>query len=470
MILHTLDEIEAEIARRSLKDFIKQAWHVLEPDVNYLSAWHIDAIAEHLEACTSGKINKLVINIPPGHCKSLLTSVFWPAWMWANNPAIKIICGAYGIDLSMRDSIKTRTLIESEWYQNFFGRKFKLLKTNEKTLTNDKTGFRIATSIGGAGTGFRANIVINDDLVNVTDARSDAMLEQAISHMQSMSTRGIAGQIFAQVLIMQRVSEKDPAAWAFDRGWEGLVLPARFETNRKIKTSIGFVDPRKEEGELLWPELFGEDKLKEIEKGLGQYEIAAQLQQRPAPVEGGLIKLKNIRLFKSINEKIDYYIQSWDTAFKTGKENDFSVCTTWGVSKTSYYLVDRYKSKVEFPDLKKIVIALANQYNPSTILVEDKASGQSLIQELKRDTRLPIKPIKVDVDKIARVNASLTVLEENAYVKEDAEWVKDYLDNLLVFPNGAHDDDIDSTTQALMYLSSVKKRNIYTTNVNIFGR
>lgn len=471
MKLPSLEQIDAELARRSLREFVKQAWHVLEPDNVYVSNWHIDAICDHLEACSRGEIKKLIINIPPGHMKSLLTCVFWCAWEWINKPYLKWLYASYAAHLSIRDSIKTRVLICSDWYQRNFGKKYQLIKTNEQYITNDKTGFRIATSISGLGTGERVHRVVNDDLVNATDAHSDAMLEQAIKHMQAMATRGVPSEPFVQVLIMQRLSQKDPTEWAINQsGWEQLILPAEFEPNRRAKTSIGFEDPRQEEGELLWPALYPKEKIEELKAPLGPYGTAAQLQQRPSPIDGGIIKLEKLQFYTEIKEKVDYYIQSWDTAFKTGKENDYSVCTTWAVCKLGYYLVDRYKAKIEFPELKKMLIVLANQWRPSAILVEDKASGQSLIQELKRDTRLPIKPIKIDSDKLARVNSITTTLEANTYLPQNASWLRDYLDTLLVFPNGAHDDDVDSTSQALNYLALQRGRPAYGANINILGR
>jgi predicted phage terminase large subunit-like protein len=471
MKLPSLEQIDAELARRSLREFVKQAWHVLEPNTDYVTNWHIDAVASHLEACSRGEITKLIINVPPGHMKSLLTCVFWCAWEWITKPHLKWLYASYAAHLSIRDSIKTRVLIGSDWYQRNYGNKYQLVKTNEQYITNNKTGFRIATSIAGLGTGERVHRVINDDLVNATDAQSEAMRQQAINHMQAMATRGVPSEPFIQVLIMQRLHEADPAGWAMEQGgWEQLILPAEFEPNRRAKTCIGFEDPRTEEGELLWPELFDHKKLAEIKSALGPYGTAAQLQQRPAPLDGGIIKLEKLQFYTEISEKVDYYIQSWDTAFKTGKENDYSVCTTWAVCKTGYYLVDRYKAKIEFPELKKMLIMLANQWRPASILIEDKASGQSLIQELKRDTRLPVKPIKIDTDKIARVNAVTTTLEANTYLPQQAPWMRDYLDNLLVFPNGAHDDDVDSTSQALGFMALNRPRPPQAANINIFGR
>jgi predicted phage terminase large subunit-like protein len=404
--------------------------------------------------------------------KSLLTCVFWCAWEWINKPHLRWLFASYASHLSVRDSIKTRILINSDWYQKNFGSKYQLVKTNEQLITNDKFGFRYATSVSGVGTGERVHRVINDDLLNATDAHSEAMRAQAIKHMEAMTSRGVPTEPFIQVLIMQRLHEADPAGWAMEQGgWEKLILPAEFDPTRRAITSIGFKDPRENEGDLIWPELFNAEKIAELKKALGSYGAAAQLQQLPAPADGGIIKLEwfTDKYYKTL-PPVEYYVQSWDTAFKTGKENDYSVCTTWAVCKDGFYLVDRYKAKIEFPELKRMLVTLANQYKPAAILIEDKASGQSLIQELKRDTRLPIRPIKVDTDKLSRVYAVTTTLEYNTYLPSDATWLRDYIDTLLVFPNGAHDDDVDSTSQALNFMVLQRPRPVYSANVNIFGR
>lgn len=484
MKLPTLAQIDAELAKRSLKEFIRQAWHVLEPVTPYVGNWHIDAITEHLEAVSKGQITKLIINVPPGHMKSLSVCVFWPAWEWIAKPHLRWLFASYAAHLSIRDSIKTRMLISSDWYQKFYGGAYSLVKTNEQLITNNRLGFRYATSVNGVGTGERVHRVINDDLLNATDAQSDAMRLQAINHLQAMASRGVPTEPFGQILIMQRLHQGDPTGWAIEQGgWEQLILPAEFESTRRAVTSIGFSDPRQQDGELLWPTLFDHGKVADLKKALGVYGAAAQLQQRPSPLDGGIIKAEwfKDRLYKNVPDNIVYTIQSWDTAFKTGALNDYSVCTTWGITRNGeYYLLHRYKAKIEFPELKKAMVQLWKLHNPVTILIEDKASGQSLIQEMQRPVpdpenpqvrcKLPIKPVSIDTDKITRVNAATTTLETNVYLPADAPWLPDYLDTLTVFPNGAHDDDVDSTTQFINYANQHRPRAPQNVTIPLMGR
>ncbi len=487
MKLPTLQQIDAEIARRSLKEFVKQAWHVLEPDVEYVGSWHIDAMCEHLEAVSRGEIPKLIINIPPGHMKSLLVCVMWPAWEWATKPHLKWMFASYASHLSVRDSIKTRTLLQSDWYQKNFGHVFKLEKTNEVQLTNDKFGFRYATSVGGVGTGERVHRVVNDDLLNATDAQSPAMREQAIKHLRAMATRGVPSEPFGQVLIMQRLHENDPTGWAMEQGgWEKLILPAEFDPERRAVTSIGFEDPRTEPKELLWPALFDQEKIDLLKQALGKYDAAAQLDQLPSPPGGGIIQLAWLeKYYKELPQGQLFIIQSWDTAFKTKEENDYSVCTTWAAFEGKYYLIHRYKAKVEYPELRSVMLMLYLKFKPMVILIEDKASGQSLIQEMKREItvdatmttpamkcKLPIKAVLPDRDKLARANAVTTVIDLNTYFPNpiDEPWMEDYQLTLSRFPNATHDDDVDSTTQALYYLAMLRPPAPYQANMPIVGR
>src|SRR5882724_1108400 len=468
----SIEEIDAELARRSLRVFIKEAFEVIEPETSYSHNWHIDAIADHLEAVSRGEIKKLIINVPPGHMKSLCVCVFWPSWEWLHNPHLRWIFASYGSHLSIRDSVKMRSLIMSEWYQKHFRHIYQIKKSTEKLISNDKGGFRVASSVGGVGTGERVHRVVNDDLVRANDSHSSLMKEQAIKHMQAMSTRAVDSTNFAQVLIMQRLTEDDPTGWAKSK-WkacEELIIPGEFDPKRKFCTTIGWEDPRKTEGELLWSEKFSDSVMNELKEELGEYGYASQIQQLPAPPEGGIIK-NNWWKFYTEKPRFKFILQSWDTAFKDGAENDFSVCTTWGISEEGYFLIDRYKDKPQFPELVRMVKMQANAHSPNQIVIEDKASGQSLLQSLKKETLLPIKAVKVDRDKIARCYAVSPKIQAGfVFLPENSEWTADYLYNMGVFPDGAHDDDVDSTTQALSELILYKKRPIQQFSGSIMGR
>lgn len=452
--LLSLDAIRTERASRSLKQFVKQAWHVLEADSEFQDNWHIDAVCQHLEAVTDGRIPRLIINVPPGHMKSLTVCVFWPAWAWINRPHLRFLFASYSSDLSRRDNIKTNILLTSQWYQQRWGDKCQIIKGTEAKIVNSKMGFRIASSTGGVGTGERVHFSVNDDLLRANDAHSLPMRKQAIEHLRAMSTRGVDPKTYGQVLIMQRLHEADPAGWAMANGqWEHLCLPAEYEPNRPCKTSLGFEDPRTVEGELLWPARFPSQVLAEAKKSLGSFGFASQFQQRPSPDGGGIFKREWWRYYSAAPSEFLQIVQSWDTAFKTGQENDQSVCTTWGIASNGYYLLDRWAGKLEYPELKRQAVALRNRWLPNTVLIEDKASGQSLLQELRRETDLPLIGINPDRDKTARAYAVTPQIESgNVYLPQNAEWLSDFMDEFDQFPNGLHDDQVDSVTQALGWL------------------
>lgn len=308
-----------------------------------------------------------------------------------------------------------------------------------------------------------------DDPHNVEEAESNAIRESTLIWWdETMSTRLNNPKTGAKLIVMQRVHDKDLSGHVLEQGgYVHLCLPAEYEEptaeRPKVITSIGWTDPRSEDGQLLWPERFDRVSLDKLKRSLGPYGAAGQLQQRPSPREGGLIKLAWFKYYSQLPSPVAYILQSWDTAFKTASINDFSVCTTWAVINGGFYLLNRYKAKMEYPSLKRQMIALYNQYRPNTILIEDKASGQSLIQEMSKPLKdendpkivykLPIRAFKAEIDKVARVNACSTTLETNVFLPQNADWKQDYLDNLSSFPNAAHDDDVDSTTQALIYLA-----------------
>ena len=451
-----LQQIRAEKARRKLSEFVGQAWHVLEPETDYKHGWHIGAICEHLEAVSSGQIKKLVINVPPGHMKSLTTCVFWNAWDWIDKPYLRWLFASYAGHLSVRDSRKTRDLVLSPWYQDRWGDRFSLTKETEAYIETSKTGFRVATSTGGMGTGERVHRAVNDDLLRANDARSDAMREQAIEHLRAMSTRGVSPKDFAQVLIMQRLHEGDPTGWVLEQGgWDHLCLPAEFEPAKISKTSIGWRDPRNVAGELLWPEQFGPVEIADIKKALGSYGASGQLQQRPSPAEGGIFKKAWWKYYQreDLPEKFDEVLASWDCAFKGTDESDFVVGQVWGKHGANRYLLGQIRGRFDFPATLTAFRRLATDYPLARLkLVEDKANGPAVISTLKNE--IPgIVAVNPEGGKEARANAMAPEVEAgNVYLPHPmtAPWVEDFVEEFAVFPNGSNDDQVDAASQALL--------------------
>jgi predicted phage terminase large subunit-like protein len=474
-----IDAIRREKAKRaaesSLVEFTKQAWPIIEPGMPFISNWHIDAIAEHLEAVSVGEINNLLINIPPGCMKSILVSVMWPSWEWILNPSLRILGASYGEDLAVRDARKTRDIITSEWFLQNWPHVQIVRGDDQKTKYSlTERGWRMATSVGGRATGEHPDRKIVDDPHSSKQAQSDAERGTALAWFdQTLATRGVSRNA-ATVVVMQRLHEQDISGHilADIGGYEHLFLPMRYEAgSTKKATCLGFTDPRSVEGGLLWPEMFPEEKLKKLETSLGQYGTAGQLQQRPSPAGGGILKVKCFKLWPSDKKLPDFdcVVQSWDTAFTEKTTGDPSACTVWGTmvteGKQCAMLLDAKSDNMAYPVLKKAVIEdWANVYGENKrhadfILVEKKASGQSIIQDLQV-AGLPVRGYNPgNADKVSRAHMVAPILEmEVIYILESSvetgqpvKWARPFIKECEDFPNAAHDDAVDTFTQVIIY-------------------
>lgn len=451
--------MQTVLAEKSLEEFTKQAWHILEPNTAYVHGWHVSAIAEHLEAVGQFRIPNLLITVPPGHMKSLLTCVFWPAWEWIKRPWLRWMFASYSSDLSTRDSNKTRDLIKSMWYQERWGDRYRLTVDHQARIENDKTGLRIATSVGGLGTGERVHFNVNDDLLRANDALSEAMREQAIEHLRAMATRAVDPKTYGQVLIMQRLHTSDPAGYVLELGgWEHLNLPAEYDPNRSKITSIGWKDPRKDEGELLWPEMYPKHEIENLKHNLGSYGASGQLQQNPAPVEGGIIKRKWWKRFdlNQMPPSFNLIIISADPKFKDYETESKVAIHVWGMVGTDCYLIARKYDHLGLIGTIAGILALREDWNKdghtvSGVLVEDKANGPAVIQAL-RGKVAGLIPVEPDGSKIARAMAVSPMIEAGNVWVPLTPWGDEFIDAWTFMPNGDNWDDIDASSQALRYL------------------
>jgi predicted phage terminase large subunit-like protein len=478
--------LEASVLVESLAAFARAAWHVLEPGSRLVWDWPLDAICAHLEAVTDGRITRLLINVPPGCMKSLLVSVIWPAWEWAlqERRHLRFIGTSHKQDLAVRDNLKCRRLIQSTWYQE----RWPLVLTsdqNAKTkFENAETGFREAMSFTSM-TGSRGDRVILDDPLSVDDALSEAeILSAKTTFLESLPTR-VNNESSAIVVIMQRLHENDPSGIILEKKlpYVHLMLPMRFEPERRCRTPIGFVDPRKKDGELLFPARFSEKGVRELETVLGEYGTAGQLQQRPTPRGGGLFKRKFLNLWPAGKElpDMEFVLQSYDTAFTEKTANDPTACSVWGVwtrhadGKKCVMLLDSWDDNLQYPALRKRVLKdwkikyggrPADQLHPprraDLILVEDKGSGISLVQDM-RAAGLPVHSYNPGkADKYARAQMSLPLYEQDiVYVLESVKrpgevisWAEAFVRQLTNFGHkvAAHDDYVDTFTQTIIYL------------------
>ena len=410
-------------------------------------AMHHSLMADLLEAVGRGDLWRLMLFLPPRHGKSLLATQIFVAWYLGCHPARSIISASYGQELADDFGRQVRNLINSPVHRAIFP---------ECRLANDSSSMhRFATTAGGSYfavgcggpiTGRGADLLLIDDPIKgAEDARSDVSRRSTHEWYSSVArTRLQPGG--AIVLISTRWHWDDLAGRILtsDGGghWHVLSLPAVAEVDESFRRA----------GEALWPEKFPLEVLDQLRKDVGPAVWAALYQQRPSAADGTVFKREWFCFYRE-RPRLKRIVQSWDTAYKAGAENDYSVCTTWGVAENGYYLLHCWRGRVEFPELKKRMKWLASEYRPNQILVEDRASGQSVIQELRCETALPIIAVKVDRDKTARAEAVTPLMEAGkVFLLESAPYLPDYLDEFAAFPTGVHDDQVDSTTQALNYV------------------
>jgi len=410
--------------------------------------WHHSRLIAKLEAVERGEIRRLMIFLPPRHGKSLLSTQIFPSWFLGRNPGKSVITATYAQDLADDFGRVVRGFVNDNLTKATFPELAVAEDSNSmRRLTTTAGGGYFAVGRGAAITGRGADLLLVDDpLKDADEARSENIRHSLHEWFGSVAYTRLQPQ-GAIVLIQTRWHHDDLAGWLLrehgDENWDVLSLPAIAEVDG---------DGRKE-GEALWPRRFSAEALKGIRAAVGGSAWVSLYQQRPTAEEGAVFKREWWKRYTELPPKFIRIIASFDTAFKSGRTNDFSVGTVWGVTANGFYLLDRWAARCEFPELKRKVTALALEWHPHVILVEDKASGQSLIQELQASTRFPVLPVKVDSDKISRAHAVSPMVEAGkVFLPQSAPWLEDYLYSLSVFPVGAFDDDVDSTTQALNYM------------------
>jgi len=439
------------LCEKSLFHFVKYGWRYVDP-AEFVDDWHIKVICDELQSLYDGDTKRLIINIPPRCSKSTICSVFFPVWCWINDPSIKLLTGSYAQSLATRDTVKSRRLIQSNWFDELWGYRFKFLSDqNQKTFyANDQQGERISFSVGGALTGSGGDIIIIDDPINSKDSGSQVIRDSVNRwYSEALSTRLNDPAMGKVLVIMQRLHQNDLTGYLLgveNSEWAHICLPMRYEV------SAGDYDERKEEGEIL-TKRHDDESLKNMERDLGTYAAAAQLQQRPAPREGGIIKDKWFRYYSEL-PTVKMWSWSWDTAIKEGQKNDYSVGTLWAECETGYYLVDLYRAKIEYPELRNQVRIKYDSQKSSEVLVEDKASGQQIVQDFKRIGNIPVIPMvpgrEMPRSKVERVELVSPLFEAGKiFLPKNKSWVSDVIDELINFPNATHDDIVDSISQYL---------------------
>lgn len=417
--------------------FTKLSCYAVYQWKDYQVAAHHRLICEKLEAVERGEIKRLMITMPPRHGKSVLASEYFPAWYLGRNPTHQVIHVTYGQELASGFGRKVRNQLADERYKKVFATRHSPDSTAAHRFHTTDGGVYHAVGMGGAITGKGANLLIIDDPVrNREDAESAGKRQKMKDWFQSVAyTRLMPNG--AVVIIQTRWHEDDLSGWLLkehaQENWTVLSLPAISE-----------------EGQALWREAYPIERLLKIKEAVGSRDWNALYQQNPIPSEGGIIKVDWLKRYETLPVDKLRLFQSWDTAYKAKLTNDPSVCTTWLQTKDGkFYLIESYVMRGEYADVKRAIQSKYDQFKPQAVLIEDKASGQSLIQEL-RHTPIPVIAIQPNGDKITRLNSVSTMFEAGQiFLPERAAWLADYEHELLSFPLAAHDDQVDSTSQAL---------------------
>lgn len=444
--------IEREYCARSLATFVREAWHVLEPGQPYIHGWHVEAICEHLEAITDGDLNRLLINIPPGTMKSTLTSVFWPAWEWGPKglPHTRIIGASHEQGLAVRDTRKMRNLINSEWYQRLWPIALTTDQNQKTFYENEHTGFRQACAVA-AMTGRRGDRVVWDDPHSVEAALSDAHRETALRVFQeTLPTRLNNPDKSAIVIVMQRLHEADVSGLILenDFGYEHLCLPMEFEPERRCSTSIGFTDPRTEDGELLFPDRFSRETVDRDKKVMGVMAVAGQFQQRPAPRGGGFFDWQKLEIVGEAPRKLIKRVRYWDKAGTDGG-GAFTAGVLMGMDKEGiFYVLDVVRGQWSAAEREKAIRQTAQTDGRKVhIWIEQepgsggKESAEATIRNL---SGFRIYSERATGDKAVRAEPYAVQVEAGNVKVVASEWNKVFIDEHKTFPVGKYKDQIDA--------------------------
>lgn len=445
------------LVRTDLYAFTERCFYELNPTIGFLWNWHIEVIAAELEKVRRGETKRLIINVPPRSLKSISASVAFPAFLLGHDPAAQIICASYGQDLANKHALDCRRIMTSGWFRDLFPRTRLSERQAVHEFETKQHGFRLSTSVGGPLTGRGADCIIIDDPSKPEEALSDTQrnaVNEWFDHtLYSRLNDKRTGRI---VLIMQRLHEDDLVGHVQQiENWRVLKFPAIAEENEcyEIQTPYG---PRRFErkvGEALHPEREPLGVLNRLREALGEYNFAGQYQQAPAPLGGGYVKEEWFKTYLASGSlEFEYVFQSWDSANKSTELSDYSVCTTWGVKEKNVYLLNVFRKRLDYPDLKRAVSEQAKAFDAQTILIEDAASGTQLIQDLIRDGVHAVKRCAPTKDKRLRMYEVTDMIENGfVYLPDAAHWRNEYLHELVTFPESKHDDQVDSTSQALQW-------------------
>lgn len=489
-----------------LMSFVRYFWHVLEPETKMVEGWAMEAICEHLEAVSYGDLTRLLTNVPPGFCKSLITNVFFPAWEWSARgmPHLRYITFSYSSRLTERDNVRFRDLLMSKEFQNFYADNFWLSKIGDQKISNSAMGWKIASSVGGVGTGERADRILGDDLHNVKEAESDIVRNNTVQWFrESMSNRLNDPEFSAIILIMQRVNEDDVPGTILALGlpYCHLMIPMEYDPDRQfdpngklMTTDIGWLDPRLDLDDiegcrdiLAWPERFPPKVVNTMKAEVGPFAWAAQYQQTPEARGGGIFQRTWWQVWDPPDGRsfppVEYVVASLDGAFTEKEENDPCALTVWGTFTNEeghkrIIILHAWRKRLRFrgarvdqlPNehelsykrraqphwgLYEWTVDTCRRFKVDRLLIENKANGKVVADELRRlhgREGWAIQLVEPVGDKVARALAVQPTFSQEMVYYPIRDWAEMVIDEMAVFPKGKLDDLTDSATAAIKHL------------------
>lgn len=459
-----LDRLQYDMAEESLADFTRIGWPYIDP-ADFIGNWHIDAMSEHLEAVAAGQLLRLIINIPPRHMKSLMVSVAFPPWIWAQRkrspltgPSVGFLSTSYAQTLSVRDNLKSRRVIESPWYQRGWGDRFRLTSDQNTKIRfeNDRGGYRIASSVDGFGTGDGGDIVTIDDAISAGDALSPTVRAAANAWFDgTMTTRLNNPKTGAYIVIMQRLHEDDLVGHILAKAtedWTVLCLPARYE---KDHPHVYAADPRKIDGALLWPARMGEPEVRKIELALGSYGAAGQLQQRPAPRSGGMFQRSWFEIVDAAPAQLEL-VRAWDlagTVPKPGKDPDWTAGVKIGKCPDGFFwIIDCTRAQESPAAVERRIKNTASQDGRQCRIRIPQDPGQAGKSQASTLTRMlagwAVRAVRPTGSKETRATPLSAQAEAGNVRILKGPWNEAFFDEIETFPFGKHDDQVDAAADA----------------------
>ena len=442
--------------------FAYAAYEVVHPHEPLCPNWHIDCICHHLAAMEAGRLpTRFIVNLPPRSLKSYLVSVAWVAWLLGRRPSLRIICASYSEELAHKFSRDCRALMESRFYKRLFPTRLNPKKSTETEFETTKRGSRLATSVGGTLTGRGGDIFIIDDPTKANDANSQVALEAANEWFRNTALSRLNDQSKSLVVVtQQRLHTDDLSGVLIERGWPSLVIPAIATEAQDYAVADGEVCHRPA-GELLQPDRDRPEATEEIKFSVGSRIFAAQYQQNPTPPEGNMIKASWLRRYNSIppRNKFRSLVLSCDPAGKTGIKNDYTAMTLVGIDAKEMYLLHVERGHWSVVEMQKRITARASQWEATHIIIEDTASGMGLIQLLREQTPLPVIGQHPTDDKETRLSQHEGRFEAGRILLPvEAPWLADFESELLAFPSGRYDDQVDALLLCLDWFSKNEYR------------